>query len=97
MIFRNYEKMGPGLTLAMMVFILWTLTNISYYYDNKSSALPLEVTRCLVSGVMYQVLSSAGWSLELLSPPMFMIWMGSSLVVSILLSMEGNTVKAKQN
>ena len=41
--------MSPVLVVAVMVFILWTLTNIGLYYDCSPLAPSLEVARLLAS------------------------------------------------
>ena len=46
---RNYSTVSPVLVVAVMVFILWTLTNIGLYYDCSPRAPALEVARLLAS------------------------------------------------
>ena len=77
--------MGPGVAVAAMLFIMWTLTNIGYYYDAKPQALGLEVARCVVSMAAYQSLApSAPWASFSLSA--FTAWMGASLAMAVTLS-----------
>ena len=86
--------MGPGVAMAMMLFIMWTLTNIGYYYDTKPQALALEVARCVVSVAAYQSLApSTPWAS--LSPSAFTAWMGVSLAMAITLSIITGASKNK--
>ena len=87
--------MGPGVAMAMMLFIMWTLTNIGYYYDAKPQALGLEVARCVVSLAAYQSLApSAPW--VSLSTSAFTAWMGASLAMAITLSIITGASKNKK-
>ena len=94
MMARNYASMSPGLALAVMLFIMWSLTNIGYYYDQKPQALALEVARCVVSWAAYQSLAAtAPWAT--LSPQAFTGWMAASLVMAVALSFITGTGKNK--
>ena len=86
--------MGPGVAMAMMLFIMWSLTTIGYYYDAKPQALGLEVARCVFSLAAYQSLApGAPW--VSLSPPAFTAWMGASLAMAVTLSMVTGARKTK--
>ena len=91
---RHFVTMGPGVAMAMMLFIMWTLTNIGYYYDAKPQALALEVARCVVSLAAYQSLApSTPWAS--LSTSAFTAWMGASLAMAITLSVINGASKNK--
>jgi len=79
---RNYETITPGVCLAVMIFILWTLTNVGYYYDGKSSAMTMEVSRCVMSLLMYQVLGLGDWTQATLSSQAFNTWLLTSLLMA---------------
>ena len=86
--------MGPGVAMALMLFIMWTLTNIGYYYDAKPQALTLEVARCVASLAAYPVLApSAAWAT--LSPSAFTTWMGASLAMAVTLSFINGKTKTE--
>ena len=86
--------MGPGVAVAAMLFIMWTLTNIGYYYDSKPQALALELARCVVSMAAYQSLApSAPWAS--ISPSAFTAWMGASLTMAVTLSFIAGASKNK--
>ena len=78
--------MTPVVCLAFMVFILWTLTNIGYYYDGNTSAVKMEMSRCVLSLVMYQVLGLEDWSQATISSQAFNTWFLTSLLMASAIS-----------
>jgi len=88
---RLYASMSQGLILAVMSFILVTLTSITLHYDQHPLSIPLELTRCAVSLAVYQLMG--GWQQGTLSSGVFTTWMLASLGVTLLASVSGGKKK----
>jgi len=88
---RQHSSMSQGLMLAVMGFILWTLTSITMHYDKHSLALPLEITRCAVSILVHHLIG--GWQGATLSSTAFVTWMSASLLIALCSSLFGNKEK----
>jgi len=88
---RLYGSMTQGLTIAVMTFILWTLTSISLHYDQHSLTFPLELSRCAVSLAVFRALG--GWSEGTFTTSAFTVWMASSLLITLVSSFSSNKKK----
>jgi len=88
---RLYSSMDQGITLAVMVFILWTLTNITLYYDKHPMTIPLEVSRCAISLAVYQIIG--GWKEGTFTSSAFTIWLSASLVITLVTSFSSEKKK----
>merc|ERR1712183_47875 len=82
---RLYGSMTQGVTLAVMPFILWTLTSISLHYDKHPLTIPMEVSRCAVSLAVYQTMG--GWKEGTFTSSAFTVWLTSSLVITLVTSL----------
>ena len=70
-----------SLVLAVMVFIIWTLTSVSLHYDRDPLVTKVEVSRCLLSLAMYRYMG--GWQGSTISPVFFAVWITASLAVTL--------------
>jgi len=89
---RLYGSMTQGVTLAVMTFILWTLTSISLHYDKHPLTIPMEVSRCAVSLAVYQMMG--GWKEGTFTSSAFTVWLTSSLVITLVTSLATGKKKA---
>jgi len=88
-----FQEMSQGLALAVIVFIVWTLHNVSLQYDHDPLAVPMEVVRCGVSLAVYQAMG--GWAKSHMSSTAFMVWVAGSLGATILASLAGGKNKVE--
>jgi len=88
---RLHGSMTQGVTLAVMGFILWTLTSISLHYDQHPRSMLVEVSRCAVSLAVFQAMG--GWQEGTFSSSAFTGWMAASLVITLAASLSGNKKK----
>jgi len=84
--------MTQGVTLAVMAFILWTLTSISLHYDQHTLTIPLELSRCAVSLAVFQMMG--GWKEGTFTSSAFTVWMTSSLLITMVSSLSSKKQKA---
>jgi len=78
---RLETQMSQSLVLAVMVFIIWTLTSVSLHYDRDPLVTKVEVSRCLLSLAMYRYMG--GWQGSTISPVFFTVWITASLAVTL--------------
>ena len=90
---RLYGSMTQGVTLAVMTFILWTLTSISLHYDEHPLTIPMELSRCAVSLAVYQMMG--GWKEGTFTSSAFTVWMTSSLLITMAASFSNKKKKAE--
>ena len=74
-----FRTVSQPVSLGVMAFLFWTLTNIGLYYDNNSKALPSEIGRCVTALALYQPVLS-------LSPSVFTVWTVTSLGTALALN-----------
>jgi alkylglycerol monooxygenase len=76
---KMFSTVSQPVSLGVMAFLFWTLTNIGLYYDNNSKALPSEIGRCVTALALHQPVLS-------LSPSVFTAWTVSSLGTALALN-----------
>jgi len=89
---RLYGSMTQGVTLAVMTFILWTLTSISLHYDKHPLTIPMELTRCAVSLAVHQMMG--GWKEGSFTASAFTVWMTASLMITLANSLSNGKKKS---